>query len=185
MSTLLVLGGARSGKSRYAESLGTGQKFYVATAEASDEEMVQRIAAHRQQRGPEWETFEVPLDLVGALQTIDGKGRFILIDCLTIWLSNLMVVKLDVRREAEMLCESLTKLKSRVVLVSNEVGLGIVPANVLARTFRDEQGFLNQRIAEIADEVILMTAGLPMVLKKAARKPPPGKAKKSSRSRKA
>lgn len=185
MSTLFILGGARSGKSRYAESLGKGQKFYVATAEASDEEMVQRIAAHRQQRGVDWETFEVPLDLVGALQTIDGKGRFVLIDCLTIWLSNLMIVKLDVQREVEMLCDVLKKLKAQVVLVSNEVGLGIVPANALARTFRDEQGFLNQRIAEVADEVVFIAAGLPLTLKKAVRKPPPGKAKKSSRSRKA
>jgi adenosylcobinamide kinase/adenosylcobinamide-phosphate guanylyltransferase len=185
MSTLLILGGARSGKSRYAESLGKGQKFYVATAEASDEEMVQRIAAHRTQRGPSWETFEVPLDLVSALQTIDGKGRFILIDCLTIWLSNLMIVKLDVTRETDMLCEALKKLKAQVVLVSNEVGLGIVPANAVARAFRDAQGFLNQRVAEAVDEVVFMAAGLPLTLKKAARKPPQGKAKKSSRSRKA
>ena len=185
MSTLLVLGGARSGKSRYAESLGKGQKFYVATAEASDEEMVQRIAAHRVQRGPSWETFEVPLDLVGALQTIDGKGRFILIDCLTIWLSNLMIVKFDVRRETEMLCDALKKTRARVVVVSNEVGLGIVPANAVARTFRDEQGFLNQRVRPPVDEVVFMAAGLPLTLKKAARKPPPGKTKKSSRSRKA
>lgn len=185
MSTLLVLGGARSGKSRYAESLAKGQKFYVATAEASDEEMDRRIEAHRQQRGQGWETFEVPLDLVGALQTIDGKGRFILIDCLTIWLSNLMIVKLDVRAEIEMLCKSLKKTKARVVFVSNEVGMGIVPANAMARAFRDEQGFLNQRVAEIADEVVFMTAGLPMVLKKARRKATQGKTGKSSRGRKA
>ena len=185
MSTLFILGGARSGKSRYAESLAKGQKLYVATAEASDEEMVQRIAAHRLQRGPSWETFEVPLDLVGALQTIDGKGRFILIDCLTIWLSNLMIVKLDVQRETEMLCNVLKKIKAQVVLVSNEVGLGIVPANALARTFRDEQGFLNQRIAEVADEAVFIAAGLPLVLKKAGRKAPSGKTKMSSPSRKA
>jgi adenosylcobinamide kinase/adenosylcobinamide-phosphate guanylyltransferase len=185
MSTLLVLGGARSGKSRYAESLGKGQKFYLATAEASDEEMVQRIANHRQQRGQGWETFEVPLDLVTALQTIDGKGRFILIDCLTIWLSNLMIVKFDVVRETEMLCEALKKMRAQVVLVSNEVGLGIVPANAVARSFRDAQGFLNQRVAETADEVVFMAAGLPLTLKKTARKPPPKKANKSSRSRKA
>ena len=122
-----VFGGARSGKSRYAESLAKGQKFYVATAEALDDEMVQRIEAHRQRRGQGWETFEVPLDLVGALQTLDGKGRFILVDCLTIWLSNLILVKLDARIEIEMLCEC---LKNRVAggVGSNEVGLGIVPA---------------------------------------------------------
>jgi adenosylcobinamide kinase/adenosylcobinamide-phosphate guanylyltransferase len=185
MSIHLILGGARSGKSRYAEGMAKGQKFYVATAEALDDEMVQRIDAHRQRRGQGWETFEVPLDLVGALQTIDGKGRFILIDCLTIWLSNLMLVKLDVRREIEMLCECLKTIKSRVVLVSNEVGLGIVPANAMARSFRDDQGFLNQRVAEIADEVVFMTAGLPMVLKKAPRKTQPGATRRSSRSRRA
>ena len=183
MSTLLVLGGARSGKSRYAESLAKGQKFYVATAEASDEEMDQRIEAHRQQRGQGWETIEVPLDLVGALQTIDGKGRFILIDCLTIWLSNLMIVKLDIRAEIEMLCDGLKKTKARVVLVSNEVGMGIVPANATARAFRDEQGYLNQRVAEIADDVVFMTAGLPMVLKKMPRKTRPDTTRRSSRSR--
>ena len=185
MSIHLVFGGARSGKSRYAESLAKGQKFYVATAEALDDEMVLRIEAHRQRRGQEWETFEVPLDLVGALQTIDGRGRFILVDCLTIWLSNLILVKLDARTEIEMLCECLKTIRSRVVLVSNEVGLGIVPANVMARNFRDDQGFLNQRVAEIADEVVFMVAGLPMVLKKMPRKAPPRKARKSSRSRKA
>ena len=111
MSIHLVFGGARSGKSRYAESLAKGQKFYVATAEALDDEMVQRIEAHRQRRGQGWETFEVPLDLVGALQTIDGKGRFILVDCLTIWLSNLILVKLDARTEIEMLCECLKTIK--------------------------------------------------------------------------
>jgi adenosylcobinamide kinase / adenosylcobinamide-phosphate guanylyltransferase len=185
MSIHLVFGGARSGKSRYAESLAKGQKFYVATAEALDDEMVQRIEAHRQRRGQGWETFEVPLDLVGALQTIDGRGRFVLVDCLTIWLSNLILVKLDARTEIEMLCECLKTIRSRVVLVSNEVGLGIVPANVMARSFRDDQGFLNQRVAEIADEVVFMVAGLPMVLKKMPRKVPPRKARKSSRSRKA
>lgn len=185
MSTLLVLGGARSGKSRYAESLAKGRKFYVATAQASDEEMHQRIESHRTQRGGGWQTFETPLDLLGTLQKIDGKDRFILIDCLTIWLSNLMLEKLDVRAEVEMLCRGLEKVKARVVLVSNEVGLGIVPANVLARAFRDEQGFANQRVAEIADEVVFIAAGLPLVLKKAKRKARLSKARKSSRARKA
>jgi adenosylcobinamide kinase/adenosylcobinamide-phosphate guanylyltransferase len=185
MSTLLVLGGARSGKSRYAESLAKGRKFYVATAEGSDEEMLQRINAHRNQRGQGWQTFEAPLDLLGTLQKIDAKGHFILIDCLTIWLSNLMLDNLDVRAEVEKLCDGLKKVKGRVVLVSNEVGLGIVPANVLARAFRDEQGFTNQRIAEIADEVVFIAAGLPMALKKAKRKARLSKENKSSRDRKA
>jgi adenosylcobinamide kinase / adenosylcobinamide-phosphate guanylyltransferase len=185
MSTLLVLGGARSGKSRYAESLAKGQKIYVATAEASDAEMAERIAAHRQQRGEGWETYEVPLDLPGLLQEIDGKGRFILIDCLTIWMSNLMLAKLDLRAEVEFLCDELKKAKARIVLVSNEVGLGIVPANVMARAFRDEHGVLNQRIAEVADEVVFVVSGLPIVLKKQLLKARPTKTRKSSRSRKA
>jgi len=185
MSTLLILGGARSWKSRYAESLAKGRKIYVATAEASDAEMVARIEMHRQQRGEGWETYEVPLDLPGFLHDIDEKDCFILIDCLTIWMSNLMLAKLDVRAEVEMLCEELKQSKGRVVLVSNEVGLGIVPATPLARQFRDEHGFLNQRVAEAADEVVFMIAGLPMVLKKRARKTPPGKSGKSSRSRRA
>ena len=185
MSIVLVLGGARSGKSHYAESLAKGRKFYVATAQASDEEMQQRIEIHRKQRGQGWQTFEVPLDLLGTLQAIDGKGHFILIECLTIWISNLMLGELDVRAEVERLCQGLKKVKARVVLVSNEVGLGIVPANVLARAFRDEQGFTNQRIAEIADEVVFITAGLPLVLKKAKRKARLRKTKKSSRGRKA
>ena len=185
MSILFVIGGARSGKSRYAESLAKGHKFYVATAEVSDEEMRQRIEAHKKQRGEGWQTIEAPLDLVGELQKIDGRGNFILVDCLTIWLSNLMVVKLDAEREIELLSETLKKTKGRVVLVSNEVGLGIVPMNAVARAFRDDQGLINQRIAAIADEVVFMAAGLPLVLKKAKRKVPPRKAKSSSRGRRA
>lgn len=185
MSTLLILGGTRSGKSRYAESLAKGRKIYVATAEASDAEMLARIEMHRQQRGEGWETYEVPLDLPGFLHDIDDKECFILIDCLTIWMSNLMLAKLDVRAEVETLCEELKQVKGRVVLVSNEVGLGIVPATPLARHFRDEHGLLNQRVAEAADEVVFMVAGLPLTLKKPVRKPARGKTGKSSRSRKA
>jgi adenosylcobinamide kinase/adenosylcobinamide-phosphate guanylyltransferase len=185
MSTLLILGGARSGKSRYAESQAKGRKIFVATAEASDAEMLVRIEAHKQQRGAGWETYEVPLDLPGLLQEIGSKDCFILIDCLTIWMSNLVLAKLDVRTEVEFLCEELRKCKARVVLVSNEVGLGIVPANALARKFRDEHGFLNQRVAETVDEVVFVVSGLPMVLKKPVRKTPPRKPGKSSRLRRA
>ena len=180
----LVLGGARSGKSRYAEGLAAkrrGRKTYIATAEAIDSEMHKRIAKHRQQRGKGWETREAPLDLVEALAAC--KANFVLIDCITVWIGNLMHHGRDVRAEVERLCETLTRTKTRVVVVSNEVGLGIVPENALARAFRDEQGFANQRIAEVADEVIFVAAGLPLLLKKPRRKPPPKAIAKSSRGR--
>jgi adenosylcobinamide kinase / adenosylcobinamide-phosphate guanylyltransferase len=169
MSSLLVLGGARSGKSRYAEGLAKGRKIYIATAEALDDEMRARIAAHKHRRGGDWDDHEVPLQLVDALNKLDAKGSFILVDCLTLWISNLMHAGIDVRREASKLGGFLKSCKARVVLVSNEVGMGIVPENALARAFRDEQGFCNQHIAAAADEAVMMVAGLPMVLKKSKR----------------
>ena len=177
--SILVLGGARSGKSRYAESLAGAEKFYIATAQAFDAEMQARIAAHRAQRGQGWQTFEAPLDVADQLQALDARGRFILIDCLTLWISNLMHAKRDVGAEVEKLCHMLELAKAKVVLVSNEVGQGIVPENALARAFRDQQGFANQRLAQAVDEVVLVVAGLPMVLKKARRKPDSGKTTES------
>jgi adenosylcobinamide kinase / adenosylcobinamide-phosphate guanylyltransferase len=185
MTTTLVLGGARSGKSRYAESLAKGKRFYIATAEILDAEMQARISAHREQRGTDWETMEVPLDLVDAIRKSDGKGNFVLVDCITIWISNLMHAKRDAALEVARLCEMLKSAKARLVLVSNEVGQGIVPDNALARAFRDKQGRANQRLAAAVDEVVLVTAGLPMALKKARRKPPSARRASSSRSRKA
>lgn len=170
MTSLLVLGGARSGKSRYAESLAKGRKFYIATAEAFDDEMRARIAEHQQRRGGDWQNVEEPLDLVGTLSRHDVAGHFVLVDCLTLWLSNLMHAQHDVRGEVRRLADFLRSAKARVVLVSNEVGQGIVPDNALARAFRDEQGWCNQRVAEAADEVVMMVAGLPMWLKKPKRK---------------
>ena len=184
MTILLVLGGARSGKSRYAESLAKGQKYYIATGQAFDDEMGARIAAHRAQRGGNWHTVEAPLQVVEALGDMDGKGRFILIDCLTIWISNLMHRKSDVLAEIDKLCAALAKAKARVVIVSNEVGLGIVPDNAMARAFRDLQGFANQRVAQAADEVVFIAAGLPLVLKKSGQAANTGRKAKSSRSRK-
>lgn len=187
MSTVtFVLGGARSGKSRYAEGLAAkhrGRKTYIATAEAFDGEMRERIVKHRQQRGEGWETREAPLDLVATLAACNTS--FILIDCITVWIGNLMHHGRDVRAEVDRLCEALARTKVRAVIVSNEVGLGIVPENALARTFRDEQGFANQRIAEVADEVIFVAAGLPIILKKPRRKPRPKAKVKSSRGRRA
>jgi adenosylcobinamide kinase / adenosylcobinamide-phosphate guanylyltransferase len=178
VSCLLVLGGARSGKSRHAEQLASGEKCYIATAEAVDGEMRQRIEHHKVQRGSGWTTVEAPLDLAGALQQIDEKTRFILIDCLTVWIGNLMHHGKDVVEEVERLATTIEAAKGRVVVVSNEVGQGIVPENAMARRFRDLQGLCNQRIAAVADEVVLVVAGIPMTIKKAKR--PAGKKQKAA-----
>jgi adenosylcobinamide kinase/adenosylcobinamide-phosphate guanylyltransferase len=163
----LVLGGARSGKSRYAESLVTGLPppwIYVATAEPLDDEMMARIAEHRARRGSDWRSIEAPRDLAGALAEIPA-GVVVLVDCLTLWLSNLMLAGADIDAQTGRLDDVLARAAMPVVLVSNEVGSGIVPDNALARRFRDAQGRLNQRVAARADRVVLMVAGLPLVLK--------------------
>jgi adenosylcobinamide kinase / adenosylcobinamide-phosphate guanylyltransferase len=161
----LVLGGARSGKSRHAEALitaGPPPWVYVATAEPLDDEMTARIAAHRARRGAGWRDVEAPRDLAGALT---GIRDAVLVDCLTLWLSNLMLAEADIEAETARLEDALTSVAAPVVLVSNEVGFGIVPDNALARRFRDAQGRLNQRIAARADRVVLIVAGLPLVVK--------------------
>ena len=163
----LVLGGARSGKSRYAESLITACPppwDYVATAEPLDDEMRARIGEHRARRGAGWRVIEAPRDLAGAL-TARSDGSAMLVDCLTLWLSNLMLAQRDIDAEMDRLEAALSGIARPLVLVSNEVGLGIVPDNALARRFRDAQGRLNQRIAARADRVVLMVAGLPLVVK--------------------
>ena len=163
----LVLGGARSGKSRYAESLIEALPppwVYVATAEARDAEMAERIAAHRARRDERWQTVEAPHDLAGALRAAPTEAA-VLVDCLTLWLSNRMLAEADMDREIERLEAALVEQKGTVVLVSNEVGSGIVPDNALARRFQDLQGTLNQRIAAKASRVVLMVAGLPLVVK--------------------
>jgi adenosylcobinamide kinase / adenosylcobinamide-phosphate guanylyltransferase len=162
----LVLGGARSGKSRYAETLFAALPppwVYIATAEAGDAEMAARIAAHRARRGGAWTTIEAPRDLAGALAA-HGKAP-ILVDCLTLWLSNLLLADADIDAESERIEAALARAEAPVVLVSNEVGFGIVPDNALARRFRDLQGVLNQRIAAQAERVVLMVAGLPLIVK--------------------
>ncbi|MBW5434674.1 bifunctional adenosylcobinamide kinase/adenosylcobinamide-phosphate guanylyltransferase [Bradyrhizobium canariense] len=167
MAIILITGGARSGKSKRAEMRTRafpGQPVYVATAEALDAEMEARIAGHRARRGTDWIEREVPLDLVPALVASDGGGAR-LVDCLTLWLSNLMHTERDWEREIKELAGALPRLKSPVVLVTNEVGLGIVPDNALARSFRDAAGFMNQAIAAVADEAEFVVAGLPMKLK--------------------
>jgi adenosylcobinamide kinase/adenosylcobinamide-phosphate guanylyltransferase len=168
MSNILVLGGARSGKSRHAEDLALrhqGEHIYIATAEPRDEEMQRRIADHRRRRGTEWHTLEEPIELTNALQRACGERRLVLVDCVTLWLSNLLMLERDVGQEIDRLCMMLPALKGTVIFVSNEVGLGIVPENPLARRFRDEAGFANQRLAAACDEVVVMVAGLAMKLK--------------------
>lgn len=164
----LVLGGARSGKSRHAETLverHPGACIYLATAQALDGEMRRRIAEHRARRGDRWTTVEEPLDLVGSLESAAAGGAAVLVDCLTLWLSNLMHAGRDVDRETDRLVDVLPRLSGPVVFVSNEVGLGIVPDNALARDFRDHAGRLNQRMAAAAQHVVFLAAGLPLVLK--------------------
>lgn len=163
----LVLGGARSGKSRYAEGLITACAppwVYVATAQACDDEMAQRIAAHRARRGAGWQTIEVPHDLPGAVDAASPQAP-LLVDCLTLWLSNRMLAEADLDAETGLLEDALARRAGTAVLVSNEVGYGIVPDNALARRFRDAQGRLNQRLAARADRVVLVVAGLPLVVK--------------------
>jgi adenosylcobinamide kinase/adenosylcobinamide-phosphate guanylyltransferase len=167
MTIILITGGARSGKSVRAEARATafaGKPVYIATAEALDAEMRERIAKHRARRGNEWIEHETPLELVSALKATDGGGAR-LVDCLTLWLSNLMHAQRDWSQEVTHLVEALRAQKNPVVLVTNEVGLGIVPDNALARQFRDAAGTMNQMIARAVDEVEFVVAGLPMRVK--------------------
>lgn len=164
----LVLGGARSGKSRMAEKLVTtlpSPWVYIATAQAFDAEMRERIRLHQGDRADGWVTVEEPLDLVAALSRVNATGRPVLVDCLTLWLTNILLDGREVEAEAARLLDLLPTLTVPVVLVGNEVGLGIVPDNRLSRLFRDHAGRLHQDIARIADKVLFMAAGLPMQLK--------------------
>jgi adenosyl cobinamide kinase/adenosyl cobinamide phosphate guanylyltransferase len=162
----LVLGGARSGKSRYAEGLITALPppwTYIATAEAGDAEMAARIEGHRKRRGGEWRTLEAPRDLAQALSACGEEP--VLVDCLTLWLSNLMLAEANIEAETAELEQTLAAANGPRILVANEVGSGIVPSTPLGRRFRDQQGILNQRIAARAERVILTVAGLPLALK--------------------
>ena len=164
----LVLGGARSGKSRHAETLVEAQPgacIYLATAEPGDEEMAERIRRHRARRGVRWETLEEPLDLAAALRRAARPDGAVLVDCLTLWLSNLLGAARDAGSETQRLVAALPELSRPVVFVSNEVGLGIVPEGALARAFVDHAGRLHQSLAGAAQSVLFMAAGLPLVLK--------------------
>lgn len=161
----LVLGGARSGKSAYAEALieaAPAPWTYCATAQAFDDEMVERIALHRARRPEGWVTRDVPMALPGAVAAAPGP---VLVDCLTLWLTNLILAEADVGAAAEALRAACRAAPGPVVLVGNEVGLGIVPENALARRFRDAAGRLHQQLAQDCDRVVFMVAGLPMIVK--------------------
>lgn len=162
-----MTGGARSGKSRIAEDKALapcGRALYIATAEAHDDEMRARIDAHQARRGPEWTTLNAPLALAATLDDSDGTVPR-LVDCLTLWLTNLMLSGADWRSEGRALLASLKCQRAPVVLVTNEVGSGIVPENALAREFRDAAGLLNQWVASVADEVYFTVSGLPLRVK--------------------
>jgi len=165
--TTLILGGARSGKSRLAQSLAeteNGPLTYIATAQAFDIEMAERIARHRADRGPRWSTLEAPHDLPRQVAESPADG-ILLVDCLTLWLSNRMLANADIDMEIASLVAAIAKAAGRLILVSNEVGSGIVPETPLGRTFRDHAGRANQAVAAVADRVALVVAGLPLWLK--------------------
>ena len=168
MSALLVLGGARSGKSRYAQEWAerhAGPLAFIATAQAFDAEMEDRIARHKADRDARWHTWEAPLDLPEVIgQAAEGAG-VVLVDCLTLWLSNLLLADHNLDAAAARLCAAVEVCPCPIALVANEVGFGIVPDNALARRFRDAAGRLNQQVAAAVDHVVLVAAGLPLTLK--------------------
>jgi len=164
-----VIGGARSGKSSFALNRASelqGEKVYIATAQALDAEMSDRIAKHKEERNSDWDTIEEPLCIAETIKDISGRYEVIVIDCLTLWLSNLLLADKEIDREIDAFISSVFSLQSsRTFVVSNEVGMGIVPENELARRFRDLAGQLNQKMAAVADEVYLVAAGIPVRIK--------------------
>lgn len=169
-TSLLVLGGARSGKSRYAQQRAealAGEPVFVATAQALDDEMAARIARHRADRGARWRTIEAPVEVAAVVEAEARAERVLLVDCLTLWASNLMLADRDHREHARRLARAVGHAAGPVILVANETGLGIVPENALARRFRDVAGEINQIVAASADEAVFMVSGLPLTLKRA------------------
>lgn len=168
---IFITGGARSGKSRLAEQLAAGYGAplgYIATGQAGDSEMAERIARHRARRGPDWQTMEAPLDLAGVIRGHDGHFQALLVDCVTLWLTNLLLKYDDAAQaldEVRALVGLFPIIQTPLILVSNEVGMGIVPDNRLARTFRDLAGEANELLAAAANEVYVTFSGLPLKLK--------------------
>ena len=165
--TTLILGGARSGKSLFAENIlkNYEQKTYLATAVARDSEMKKRVEKHRARRGPSWQTIEESIDITNVISTHGEKGVPLLLDCLTLWAMNLLSAGYDYKQEVKRLLDTLEKTARPVVMVSNEIGLGVIPENDVARLFVDLQGNVNQVAALASDRVIFVTAGLPLVMK--------------------
>nr|WP_317891970.1 bifunctional adenosylcobinamide kinase/adenosylcobinamide-phosphate guanylyltransferase [uncultured Sphingomonas sp.] len=166
--TMLVLGGARSGKSRYAQGLAEasgGRLVFIATAQAFDDEMTDRIRRHQADRDGRWTTVEASVDLAGAIAAADDADAVVLVDCLTLWASNLLLGEEDAEARLAQLLAALKRARGQVLLVANEVGLGIVPDNALARAFRDLAGTINQRVAAVVDQVHMTVAGIPIIVK--------------------
>jgi adenosylcobinamide kinase/adenosylcobinamide-phosphate guanylyltransferase len=168
----LILGGARSGKSRYGLGLAApfpAPRLFVATCEARDAEMEARIEAHQRERGSDWTSLEVPLKLTDALSAAQGRYGVILVDCLTMWVSNLLLQEGassgSIQTAGEQLVTAVAQTATPTILISNEVGLGLVPDHPLGRQFRDQAGWLHQRLAQVADLVVLVVAGIPLLIK--------------------
>jgi adenosylcobinamide kinase/adenosylcobinamide-phosphate guanylyltransferase len=166
---VFVLGGARSGKSRHAETLARngGDVIYLATAQARDEEMADRISRHKNDRPANWRTEEAPIDVAQSIRTLCKPGTVLIVDCLTLWLNNLFEADRDIAKETDKLIRAMRDAGGRIIVVSNEVGQGIVPDNALARQFRDEAGLMNQSALAAADEAFFMIAGAPLRIKPA------------------
>ena len=168
LRSLLVIGGTRSGKSRYAQNLAEASgktPVLIATATAGDEEMAKRIAKHRAERGAQWQVVEEQLDITEALRREAAADKVLVVDCLTLWLSNLMLGSKDIEAHCQALAQTVPTLSGPVIFVSNEVGLGIVPESALGREFRDTQGRLNQTLGAVCEAVVFVAAGLPLRLK--------------------
>lgn len=167
-ATTLILGGARSGKSRHAQKLAEAcglQRTYIATAEVLDVEMTDRISRHQADRDDSWQTVEAPIELYAAIEQACADRRSVLVDCLTLWLSNIMLAEMDIEKEVQRLVETVQRVNGPLTLVSNETGMGIVPNSSLGRRFRDAQGRLNQQMAAVCEHVEFIAAGLPLRLK--------------------
>ncbi len=165
-----ILGGVKSGKSAYALEQANrydGKKVFIATAEARDEDMIERIARHKGERGPLWETIEEPLNIKDALSNLPDPNRVVIIDCLTLWVSNLLEVGKESEKAFDDFISALLSCPVfTIYIVSNEVGMGVVPEHRLGRIYRDQLGLLNRKLARIASKVILMVAGIPLEIKK-------------------
>jgi len=167
-----IIGGCRSGKSKYALSYANTHwqppKCFLATSEPLDQEMEVRIANHQKERGPDWHTIECPINICHSIQNNSHKYSGMILDCITLWISNLMCQDMDdafIKKQIAQFLDALTNIQCPIVIVSNEVGLGIVPDNVMARLYRDLVGYANQQIAAVAEEVVFMVAGIPMTVK--------------------